>query len=180
MRIIASQSKQSAMGSLIANRFAASLGLIPTLAMIVAVAGPVLAEEGLERLGQEPSEMASSQGIAPGGGLSLVESKNQLIVLSDNGVDQSNLRMRVADSALFLLNKTSDSLLTIEIDFGKKTTHCASTNLTIDDDNVIRSSKPFPPRDFASVCFHDPGQYPYKIYGLRGHPQGLSGTITVE
>ena len=138
------------------------------------------AEEGLERLRDGPSEMESVQGVSANGGISLVESKNQLLVLTDKGPETSELKMHVADSALFFLNKTTDSLLTLEVDFGKKTTHCASTNLSIGEDNIIRSSKPFATRDFASVCFHDPGQYPYKIYGLKGRPGPVSGTIDVQ
>ena len=162
------------------------LGLLPFLFFIAGLivwlvpAAAVRADEGLGMLREGPALMESTIGVTPQGRISLVESRNQMIVLTDKGIDAPNLQMRVADSALFVLNKTSDSLLTIEIAFGKKTTHCASTNLTIGDDGVIRSTKPFAPKDFASVCFHDPGQYPYKVYGLKGKADTISGVITVQ
>jgi hypothetical protein len=107
------------------------------------------------------------------------DSQNKVITLRDSGVEPRELRMSVADSGIFFLNKTESSLATIEVDFGKKETHCASTNLEILENGVVRSSHPFQPRDFASICVHDTGTYPFKIYGLEKAPGGITGTITV-
>jgi hypothetical protein len=110
----------------------------------------------------------------------LPASKNQTVVLTDRGVEPRELRMKLDDSGLFFLNKSQESLATIEIDYRGKETHCASSNLEITEDGYIRSVRPFPPREFASVCFHDKGTYQYKVFGLRANPKGIAGTITVE
>lgn len=105
---------------------------------------------------------------------------NRLVKLTDRGLQPKALNMKLDESILFFLNDTTESLATIEIDFGKKPTHCASSNLKIDQDGVIRSSRPYGPKDFASVCFHDRGNYPFTIYGLKESPQGVRGSIVVE
>lgn len=105
---------------------------------------------------------------------------NRLVKLTDRGLQPKTLNMKLDESILFFLNDTTESLATIEIDFGKKPTHCASSNLKIDKDGVIRSSRPYGPKDFASICFHDRGSYPFTIYGLKTSPQGVQGTIIVE
>lgn len=108
------------------------------------------------------------------------ESQHQVVSVTDNGIEPTALTMKKEDSIAFLLNNTSDALINVEIDFGKHTTHCASGNLKIGEDGVIRSTKPVPPKDFASVCFHDRGTYNYTVYGLPKGPSGLKGSIVVE
>ena len=108
------------------------------------------------------------------------DSQNQIIKLTDRGIEPQVLKMTKADSIVFFLNSSTDSLTTLEIDYGKKRTHCASTSLEIGADGKVRSVEPFGPRDFASVCFPDQGRYPVTIYGLKTKPSGLSSTIIVE
>lgn len=108
------------------------------------------------------------------------ESKNQTVRLTDKGIEPAQLTMKREDSIVFFLNDSSDALATIAIDFKDHTTHCATTNLKIGEHGVISSTKPMQPKEFASVCFHDAGSYPVTVYGLKQHPQGLSGTINVE
>ncbi len=110
----------------------------------------------------------------------LPESRNQMIKLTDRGLEPVNLRMTTADSILFFLNDSTDALATLEIDFGSKATHCSSGNLQIDPNGLIRSVEPFGPKDFASVCFHEPGRYPVKVYGLKAKPSGILGEVIVE
>ena len=106
--------------------------------------------------------------------------RNQIIKLTDAGLEPAKLTMRHEDSIVFLLNSSTDSLTTVELTFGKHTFHCATSNLRLDDDGVARSIRPFGPRDFALACFPERGTYSLKVYGLKKNPTGLSATITVE
>lgn len=108
------------------------------------------------------------------------DSKNQIIKLLDQGIEPSALRMKKEDSIVFFLNSTTDSLATLEIDYGGHTTHCASSNLQVNKNGTVTSARPIEPKNFASVCFHDPGKYPFKIFGLKSRPEGVSAEIVVE
>ena len=110
----------------------------------------------------------------------LEESKNQVIVLGDSGLTPKELHMKLEDSVVFFLNKSSSPGVNIEIDYGSKETHCASSNLVVADNGVVRSKRPIASRDFASVCFHDRGSYPLKVAGLRGKGSLIISTIVVE
>ena len=108
------------------------------------------------------------------------DSTNKIIKLTDKGLVPQELTMTLSDSVVFLLNDSSDSLATIEVDFGKKHMHCNGSNMRADSDGKARSTRPFGPRDFAATCFHEPGDFPYKVFGLRSNPAGVSGIIHVE
>lgn len=108
------------------------------------------------------------------------ESKNKIVKFTDHGAEPQTLEMKLEDSIVFFLNDTADSLVTLEVDYGKKETHCASSNLEIAENGIVRSVRPFPPKDFASVCFHDRGTYPVKIYGLKANPKAVAATIVVQ
>jgi hypothetical protein len=108
------------------------------------------------------------------------DSQSQIMKFSDKGISPEVLHMKKEDSILFFLNQTKDSLTTLELDYGNHHTHCSSTNLKIGDDGVVRSVRPFGPRDFASVCFHDKGTYKLKVYGLNKNPLGSTATVVVE
>ena len=107
-------------------------------------------------------------------------SQSQLISLNDSGLSPSSLKVRKEDSIVFFLNKSTDSLATLKVDFGHKVTHCASSNMKIHNAGIVESGKPFGPRDFASLCFHESGSYPVTVYGLSKFPKGATGTIIVE
>lgn len=107
-------------------------------------------------------------------------SQSRLISITDKGLRPSSLKVRTEDSIVFFLNDTSDSLTTLAVEFGNRVTHCASSNMKIEDAGTVESAKPFAPRDFASTCFHETGTYPVTVYGLRAFPQGAKGTIIVE
>jgi hypothetical protein len=113
-------------------------------------------------------------------GLPVQVSQNQLIRLSENGIEPKELRMSLEDSILFLLNDSRNSLATVEVQFGGKTTHCASTNLAVTKDQLLRSKRPFGPHDFASLCFHERGIYPFRVFGLPSNPKGIDGVVYVE
>ena len=107
------------------------------------------------------------------------DSKNQIMKLTDSGVVPRELHMKKEDSIVFFLNDSSDSLATLSVDFKKRTTHCASSNFKIRDDGLVTSVRPVEPRNFASVCFHDTGEYPVVVYGLK-KAQAVQAKIVVE
>lgn len=112
--------------------------------------------------------------------LPLPQSRNQIVKITDSGLVPSNIKMTVNDSIVLFLNSTRDSLTTLEIDFGSKKTHCASSKMVLREAGSIKSGEPFGPREFASTCFHDPGQYRFTVFGVPNFPQGLQSTIIVE
>jgi hypothetical protein len=108
------------------------------------------------------------------------DSKNQIMKFTDDGVQPAEIHMRKEDSIVFFLNDSTDSLATLTVDFGKRTTHCATANLKIRDNGLISSIRPIEPRNFASVCFHDAGTYPVTVYGLKKKPEGIQASIVVQ
>lgn len=120
----------------------------------------------------DDSQVSTSNSVPP--------SQNQVIVVTDKGIDPTNPEMTVSDSILFFLNSTTDSLVSLEVDFGDKPTHCASSNMIIEDAGTIKSVRPIGPRDFASLCFHQAGIYPARIYGLKNAPAGVTTSIVVK
>lgn len=111
---------------------------------------------------------------------SVLPGQGQIITVSDAGVQPKTLTLKKGDGIAFILNDTSDSLITVDLTYGKHTTHCASSNLKIGEDGMIRSKEPIPPKEFASTCFHDSGTYAFTVYGSKGSPAGIVGTIVVE
>lgn len=122
---------------------------------------------------------ASSNG-SPVDDASVPESKSQLIKLSDSGIEPANVTMNKQDSVAFFLNDSKEALVTVEINFGEHSTHCASANMRAGENGLVRSTKPLGPNDFATTCFHESGTYEYTIYGLPKNPDGLKGAITVQ
>ncbi len=108
------------------------------------------------------------------------ESKNQIVKLTDRGLSPEVVHMNHDEMILFFFNDSTDSLATLEIDYGERVMHCAGGNLRAGEDGIIRSVRPFGPRDFASVCFHDPGEYSLKVYGLKSNPKGIVTKVIVE
>jgi hypothetical protein len=113
-------------------------------------------------------------------GTPLLPGHGQIITVSDTGIQPTKITLKKGDGIAFILNDTKDSLITVDLAYGKHTTHCASSNLKIGEDGVIRSKEPIPPKDFASTCFHDSGSYAFTVYGSKGSPNGIVGTIVVE
>ena len=113
-------------------------------------------------------------------GNALIPGQAQMITISDGGIEPLNLILKKEDALALFLNDSKDSLITLDLAYQKHATHCASSNLTIGDNGLIRSKEPIPPKDFASACFNEPGSYPFTIYGLKGSPAGIKGSITVE
>ncbi len=112
--------------------------------------------------------------------LTTAESHNKLITITDAGIEPKVLTMRKEDRIAFFLNNSSESLITISVSFGNNATHCASENLKIEDDGSVQSIRPIPPKDFATTCFHDPGEYLFTVFGVKSAPQGIQGSIQVR
>jgi hypothetical protein len=108
------------------------------------------------------------------------DSQNQIIRMVNEGLRPEQLRMKLQDSIVFFLNESTDALVTLEVDYSGKKTHCATKNMQIEENDKIHSARPIPPRDFASVCFHERGTYPLTVYGLPKDPKGIHTSILVE
>jgi hypothetical protein len=126
------------------------------------------------------AEPGASNKVLSSEAANISESRNRLIRLTDFGPVPAKLSMKREDSIVFFVNDTSESLTTLEIDFGDKPTHCGSANLKTGEDGKVRTTKPFGPNDFSSTCFHASGQYPVRIFGLKNKPDGFDSIITVE
>ncbi len=110
----------------------------------------------------------------------LPQSRNQVMKFTDKGVEPSALTLRPEDSIVFFLNKTSDSLVTMEIDYKEHITHCAGGILAVGKNGLLASTRPLEPGNFATTCFHEAGSYPVKIFGLNGKKDPEYATITVR
>lgn len=117
---------------------------------------------------------------APNSVVSIPDSRNRIIKLTDKGIVPAQITMKQEDSIVFFVNDTSGSLTTLEIDFGKKPSHCGSGRLITTDDGKVRSVRPFGPNDFSSTCFHEKGDYPFKVFGLKSNPKGVESVIHVQ
>lgn len=124
-------------------------------------------------LGLIPNHLAAQSDPMP-------DSKNYIVKLTDAGLEPKLLELRPDDSVVFFLNNTKDALASLEVNFKGKTMHCASSNMRVDNDEILRSTSPFGPQDFATTCFHSPGEYTYKVYGLPNNPQGISGRVVLK
>lgn len=108
------------------------------------------------------------------------ESTGHIITITDQGASPLTMRMSKDDKMAFFLNDTSDSLITISVEYHEHATHCSSGNLKINENGNIRSTEPIAPKDFASSCFHDRGTYSFTVMGLKNQPQGVRGSIIIE
>ncbi len=116
----------------------------------------------------------------PGSVEELPPSRNQIMKFTNAGIEPRVVRIKATDSILFFLNDSSDALVTLEVGFGDKSTHCSSSNMKIEKAGMVRSKEPFPPKGFATVCFHDSGTYPVKVYGLKGKSEFETASVIVE
>lgn len=104
------------------------------------------------------------------------EVAKKILSISDNGLSSSEIEVSTASGSLFILNSTSDSLLTIVIEFGSKRGHCWSKNLEFNS-GKLRSTAPFGPEEFSLMCFPEEGAYPFTVFGLNipdKHKQSLT------
>ena len=104
----------------------------------------------------------------------------EILEITDAGPATAELHLPRKDGSVFLLNATKDSLLSYEIDFGKKQLHCWSKNLKPQGNGIVRTVQPVGPKDFAILCFPEKGAYPVRILGLKGNPEGVSTKVIVD
>jgi len=105
-----------------------------------------------------------------------------VIAVDELGPRPTNIEMKVRQGIIFFYNATQDSLLTLELDFGKYALTCFSSstqNLAFRDSTTLASTRPIGPGGFATTCFPVVGTYAYTIHGLDKFPAGLKGTIDV-
>ena len=106
-----------------------------------------------------------------------------VIEISDSGPMPKNLEMKIRQGILFFYNATTDSDLSLEIDFGKNAMVCyssATPNLQFQGEGKLTSTRPIKPGNFASTCFPTFGTYPYRVSGIKGSSPSVTGQITVS
>jgi hypothetical protein len=123
---------------------------------------------------------SASEPVKAGEMLPVAPAIKEIVKMTENGFEPSSITLRKLDSSVFFLNSTRDSLVTIQVPFGERKSHCASPNLDIGKDGVIRSKKPIGPRDFALICFPEPGTYKVMAQGVRGGTKEIVGTVNVQ
>jgi len=108
-----------------------------------------------------------------------VEDAEKLIIkVSESGFEPSAIKFHKEDSSLFVVNSSKSSLLTISFDFKGKKTHCASSNMSLSGDGILKSNAPIAPKDFAALCIPEKGKYDLVAYGIT--PKPLHASIEVE
>lgn len=125
--------------------------------------------------------LGTNQSIASADVLDRI-SEDLVIAIDDIGPRPMNIEMKVRAGIIFFYNGTQDSLLTLELDFGKYAMSCFSSstnNLAFRDAQTLASTRPIAPGGFATTCFPAVGSYRYTIFGLERFPNGLKGLIDV-
>lgn len=109
-----------------------------------------------------------------------VSAEKEVVKVSAKGFEPAVLKLQREDASVFFVNTTQEDLLTFEIDFANRRAHCATSNLKLDSDGILRSSKPIGPKDFALTCFPEKGTYKVTVHGLHGRGGVASGSVIVE
>ena len=117
---------------------------------------------------------------ASGEGSLVVPGHKEIVKLSAAGLEPQRIVLPEFDSSVFFLNTTRDGLASLVVDFGKKRAHCASANMKFNDQGTMMTVKAIGPRDFAILCFPEPGEYPITAQGLDGTTKKYTGTVVVK
>ena len=91
---------------------------------------------------------------------------NQVLVVTDYGIQPETLDLSPSGSSVFILNK-SKKPFTLEIDFGKKKANCASKEIEISSDGIMKTKQALKPSEFISICFPDKGIHKVKANNLN-------------
>lgn len=86
---------------------------------------------------------------------------NKVLIISDNKIEPEQVDLSPAGGSVFILNKSSSPFI-LEIDFGKKKAHCASREIEMTKEGVMKTKETLKPNEFISVCFPDKGIHPVK------------------
>lgn len=124
--------------------------------------------------------LTASNCIAEDNYLSKVENaQKEVVKITSNGFIPNEITLSKPDASVFFVNTTTDSLITLEIDFGNKTAHCASGNMGLKE-GVLRSIKPIAPKDFAITCFPEKGNYKVTAFGITGKNTPVTSQVIVK
>ncbi len=103
--------------------------------------------------------------------------KKEIIKISEQGVKPAVLNLEGADGSVFFYNTSGDQFMSFSIPWGDRRAHCATLNLKLDEDKVLRSAKAIRPGDFVLTCFPEPGRYEYQAQVGQNK---FKGTIIVK
>lgn len=109
-----------------------------------------------------------------------VEHQKYIIKVTPEGLQPKEVTLDHLDGSVFFYNDTQEDLVTFEIEWGKRSAHCASQNLQLTEAGILRTIRPIAPGDFAIACFPQPGTYPVRVYGLHGDDSPLSAQVIVS
>jgi len=106
--------------------------------------------------------------------------EKEIVKLTDRGIDPQTIILKTMDSSVFFVNVTKDSLITLNVDYGKHRLHCASSNMKFDSNGVMKTLRPIGPQDFAIMCFPEQGTYTVSVQGLGGNSKEHKSQVVVE
>lgn len=109
-----------------------------------------------------------------------ISAQKVVVKVSEKGFEPQTVHLQKEDASIFFVNTTQESLLTFEINFGSHRAHCATSNMKLGTDGILRSSKPVGPKDFALMCFPQKGSYPVVVHGIHGSAAPVTGTVVVD
>lgn len=100
-----------------------------------------------------------------------VDSAEKFVIkVTEKGFEPPTLKLTHEDSSVFVVNSSKSSLLTLSMDFKGKKTHCASSNMRLSDEGILKSSEPIAPKDFALFCIPEKGEYDLIADGVSSKP----------
>ncbi|MFN8391178.1 MAG: hypothetical protein U0136_12880 [Bdellovibrionota bacterium] len=108
----------------------------------------------------------------------LADAEKEVVKVTDQGLIPPTITLQKQDSSVFFVNTTKDSLVTVSIDFGEHSAHCATSNLKFENGSM-HSVEPIGPKDFALTCFPQKGSYDVKVEGVAGKNAPLVGKVIV-
>lgn len=86
---------------------------------------------------------------------------NQVLIVTNNKISPEQLDLSPVGGSVFILNKSSAPFF-LEIDFGKKKAHCASREIEISKNGIMKTKEALKPNEFISICFPEKGIHPVK------------------
>ena len=106
--------------------------------------------------------------------------QKEVVKVTSKGLEPSTMKLSKLDASVFFVNATKDSLVTVDVNFGGKKAHCASSNMKFNTEGHMHSVEPVGPKDFALMCFPEKGTYPVQVFGVLPNNQPLNGAVIVE
>ena len=113
-------------------------------------------------------------------GLAVEAAQKEIVAIGPDGILPAQLVLTKEDASVFFVNTSADALLSLQVDFGKRRAHCASSNMSYDEKGLLKSSQPIGPKDFAIMCFPERGEYTVTVFGVGGSLKPKTGIISVR